>query len=372
MLTKGSIIDEALRLGFEDVGFTTAETFSAHKEYLQNHQEEYGWTEKVGLGLINGTDPKAIMPAAKSIIVLVHDYFREAFPSALESHFGRFYLDDDRVTKDGLALRIKVFRNFLRNDGIDSMVPFDLPHRPAAARAGMGTMGKNALFYSRRASRMSSWVVPLTVVVNREFEPDSPAGGIGCPDWCRNVCIAACPTRALKGNGTIDPRLCVSFMTFYGKEITPRVLREPMGLYVYGCDRCQNVCPRNIPWLSRERPVNERAQAKEKDFDLRALLHMDVTYFKNRIWPHMFYMSANNIWKWKMNVARAMGNSRDDSYLPDLICAWADNDDARTRGMIAWAIGRIGGSRAKEALERFLTNSEGIVREEVETALARL
>ena len=145
MLTKSSIIEEAMKLGFEDVGFTTAETFVAHREYLQDHAEEYDWTERTGLGLISGTDPKTVMPAAKSIIVLLEGYFREAFPVALESHFGRCYLDDDRVTKDGLTLRIKAFRNFLRSDGIDSKVPFNLPHRSAAVRAGMGTMGQECL-----------------------------------------------------------------------------------------------------------------------------------------------------------------------------------------------------------------------------------
>src|SRR5512136_808425 len=121
------------------------------------------------LGLMTGTDPKAVMPSAQSIIVLMEVYFREAFPPALEGHFGRCYLDDDRVTKDGLALRIKAFRSFLRENGIDSKVPFNLPHRSAAARAGMGTMGKNALLYSARAALMSSWVLPLTVAVDREF-----------------------------------------------------------------------------------------------------------------------------------------------------------------------------------------------------------
>ena len=111
---RSDIVEEALKLGFEDVGFTTAEPFDAQLEYLRNHQEEYGWTEKVGLGLMAGTDPKAVMPAAKSIIVLMESYFREAFPSVLEGHFGRCYLDDDRVTKDALALRIKAFRSFLR------------------------------------------------------------------------------------------------------------------------------------------------------------------------------------------------------------------------------------------------------------------
>jgi epoxyqueuosine reductase len=158
-------------------------------------------------------------------------------------------------------------------------------------------------------------------------------------------------------------------MTYFGREITPRELREPMGLYVYGCDRCQNVCPRNLPWLSGERPVNRRVEAKAADFDLRALLHMDAPYFQNRVWPHMFYMSSSNLWKWKMNVARAMGNSRDGSYVPDLVRAYGENGDERVRGMIAWALGRLGGAGARDALERFRDGSEGVVREEIEAAL---
>ena len=55
--------------------------------------------------------------------------------------------------------------------------------------------------------------------------------------------------------------------------------------------------------------------------------------------------------------------------VPELIRAWNENDDARTRGMIAWAIGRIGGKRARDALERFLAGSDGAVREEIEAAL---
>jgi len=80
-------------------------------------------------------------------------------------------------------------------------------------------------------------------------------------------------------------------------------------------------------------------------------------------------MSPNNLWKWKMNVARAMGNSLDDSYVPDLIRAYEENDDDRLRGMVAWALGRIGGRMAKEALERIPAGSNGVVREEIDLAL---
>ena len=72
-----------------------------------------------------------------------------------------------------------------------------------------------------------------------------------------------------------------------------------------------------------------------------------------------------------MNVARVMGNSLDDRYVDDLIRAYNENNDERVRGMIAWALGRIGGKKAKDALDSFLNLSEGIgiVREEVVAAL---
>ena len=368
-MTKQDIIDAAHKNGFEDIGFTTSEPFIKHREFLAAHQEYYGWAEAIGLELMNATDPKSILPEAKTIIVLLDVYFKESFPHVMESHFGRCYLDDDRVTKDGLTQRIKAFRNFLRTNGIDSKVPFNLPHRLAAARAGMGTFGKNCLFYSARVARQSSWTLPIAVVVDHEFEPDEPTIRIGCPDWCRNACIAACPTRALKGNGRIDPQKCISFLSYFGNGITPHEIREAMGMYVYGCDRCQNVCPRNAAWLAKELPMNQKVLKKADNFNLSKLLHMDKLYFEANIWPHMFYMSYNDIWRWKMNVARVMGNSLDSCYTDDLIKAFQNNEDDRVKGMIAWALGKIGDKKSRNALENFKTKANDLVLDEIIFAL---
>ena len=83
----------------------------------------------------------------------------------------------------------------------------------------------------------------------------------------------------------------------------------------------------------------------------------------------MFYMSIKDIWRWKMNVARAMGNSMDAKYIPDLIRAFEENKDERVKSMIAWALGKIGGSKAQNALKKFQAESEGIVLEEINDAL---
>ena len=371
MLTKDALIEKSRELGFVDIGFTTAEVFESQQEVLRERHELYAWA--AALDLPGGTDPKSFLEDAKSIVVLLEGYFREGFPTALERHFGRCYLDDDRVTGGGLSRRIQEFLSYLGEHEIQSATPFGLPHRLAAARAGLGTFGKNCLFYSRRAARGSSWVLPVAVVVNQEFPPDAPTSEVGCPDWCRNTCIVACPTQALKAPRKIDPRRCISYLSYYGEGITPMELREPMGLWVYGCDHCQNVCPRNQPWQAQDLPVNEKVAAKVGDFDLSRLLHMDVEHYQTRVWPHMFYMPREDPWRWKMNAARVMGNTLDERYIPDLARTLAEEDDPRVAGMAAWALGRIGGPEARAALESLAerTDMNALTREEIALALGQ-
>ena len=153
MISKADVIAKAMEQGFDDVGFTSAEPFDTHRTFLEQHQNEYGWVEASGLGLLQGTDPKSTLAGAETIVVLMEAYFKMANPTFLEAHFGRCYLDDDRVTKDGLAeagrTRAPVRRDRAgRGDGGDSSrlitadgvglgaTAFDTPSWRSAAAAG--------------------------------------------------------------------------------------------------------------------------------------------------------------------------------------------------------------------------------------------
>ena len=103
MVSKKEIIEKAYECGFGDIGFTTADPFDAQKSLLQERRPAYEWVTKSGLDLWAGTDPKTILPQAKTIIVLMEAYFNQAFPASMERYFGRCYLDDDRIFKKNLA-----------------------------------------------------------------------------------------------------------------------------------------------------------------------------------------------------------------------------------------------------------------------------
>lgn len=368
MITKEEVKQKALEIGFADAGFAQSTPFESQREFLTN--DYYGWTQSVGIDLWKGLDPYNIFPDSRSIIVLLYSYFESSIPPLLQKYYGRCYLNDDRVTRDGLFTLVKKFRDFLKSNGINSKVANYMPDKLAAMRAGVGTSGKNTLLYARSAAGGSSFVFPVVVLVDYDFSPDAPSIGNGCPSWCRNACIAACPTKALLGNGKINPQRCISYLTYYGEGVTPLELREPMGLYIYGCDRCQNVCPRNTSWLYERKDSTERFISMEEDFMPEKILLMDRECFQTKIWPYMFYMSFNDVWRWRMNAARAMGNSRDERFIPYLEKALESFDDERVRIMCIWALGRIGGSSALKILENIrLQNTNADLAEEINLAM---
>ncbi|MFY9120252.1 MAG: hypothetical protein WAO57_08020, partial [Syntrophomonadaceae bacterium] len=120
MITKQEIIDAAHQIGFADIGFTSAEPFDSHKAILEERASFYDWVYERGMDLLKGTDPKAVYPEVRSIIVLLENYHQEGFPPDMLGKFGRCYMVDDRITKDDLAQRTKQFRAFLSANGIQS------------------------------------------------------------------------------------------------------------------------------------------------------------------------------------------------------------------------------------------------------------
>ena len=370
MAIKEQLAEKALELGFVDVGFTTADPFSGYIEEVRSRPEEhYGRWITERFNLVDGARVQERHPWGKSIIVLLKNYHRRRVPPRLAGIIGRGYLVDERVTKRQEYGWLMEFFGLLKAEGIRFHFDNSLPARRAAVRSGLINFGKNCIGYSNRVARGASWLEIIPLVLDVEIEPDQPSMEIGCPKWCANACMIACPTRALYSPAKLNPLRCIAYNTYYGDTITPIEMREPMGTWIYGCDRCQEVCPRNTPWTQQDLPPNPDLESKVEDLLPQTLLNMSQEHYVEKVWPQAFYISRKYKAKWQMNAARALGNQGDLDNVPLLIQSFSDSPHEMVRGMCAWSLGQLGGARARAALEGRMLRENGLVRFEIEKAL---
>jgi epoxyqueuosine reductase len=367
---KKRIQEKAMELGFEGVGFTGVEPFDLYIQELDSRPKGmYEWVQTDTFNIRRGAAFADKYPWAKSLVVLIRNYHKRSFPSQLLGVMGRCYQVDERKEKGEEHERLTHFFTFLKEQGVRAWFDGEVPARMSAARAGIVTYGKNCFIYARDSMRGASWLESIPLILDAEIEPDEPTIALGCPSWCNNACVSACPTGALFAPKKMNPRLCIAYHSYYGEGLTPLKLREPMGTWLYGCDRCQEVCPRNQAWMTQALPENPRLMTRASDFDPITILTMDEEHYTKKVWPLAFYISRQKMSKWQMNAARALGNFGDRGHIPALIQAFTENPYDLVRAMSAWALGSLGGERARRTLESKRTLENDIVREEIDRAL---
>jgi epoxyqueuosine reductase len=205
----------------------------------------------------------------------------------------------------------------------------------------LGWLGKHANLI---APGLGSFVFLGEVLTTLALAPDAPSRK-SCGSCTR--CVVACPTEALRGDGTIDATRCISDLT-QRRDGIPGALRALVGDWVWGCDVCQEVCP----------PTRLAGVAGNLSFaagdsadafpDLQQLLDLRSNAFKRR------YRKTAMGWRGpavlRRNAAVALGNSLDRASVPALVRALAADAVAMVRGHAAWALGRIASPAALAAL----------------------
>src|SRR6202171_5452144 len=235
--------------------------------------------------------------------------------------------------------------------------------RAAAARAGIGWIGKNT---NLLIPVIGSNVLLAEIVTSAALETDAPLKKTcGACD----ACLRVCPTGALVAPGVLDNRRCISFWTIEHRGVIPLDIRPMIGDWIFGCDLCQEICPVNArpaapdpTALAAFGPVAIEARPR-----LDELLTLDEAAFRRR-----FRESA--LWRARRagllrNVCIALGNIADRGSVPVLAGA-LDDPEPLVRGHAAWALGRLGGTAARARLERALSReADAWVRDECGQAL---
>lgn len=111
--------------------------------------------------------------------------------------------------------------------------------RALACRAGLGWIGRNGCLV---VPGLGSYVLLCEIIWDLPLAADAPIDS-QC-ESC-DACVRACPTGAIVGDGLVDARRCISFLTIENRGAIPAGLRGRMDACVFGCDRCQEACPHN-------------------------------------------------------------------------------------------------------------------------------
>lgn len=360
--------------GFDLVGIAPAEPLrdaeAATLGWLRDGMAAgMGWITEERVRL--SCDPVRLLPGARSIITLAQQYPGQVDAGSTEDgvprgRIARYALGEDyhdfllpRMRRLVDAIASAVGRRPAARLFVDSS---PLSERAVAVRSGLGWFGKNGCLLTRHGS----WLLLAEIVTDLELRPDEPLRGDcgGC-----QICMDRCPTGAIVAPYMVDARRCISYLTIEHRGAIPIDLRPLMGDRIFGCDVCQEVCPHNrVP-----REVEEPAFAPGNGVGIRPallpLMSLDGPGFKA-----LFRDSPVSRAKRRgllRNVAVALGNSSDAVAMPALMAALEDPEPL-VRSHSSWALGRIGGTPARAALERALAiELEDEVRVEMRSALGK-
>jgi len=237
---------KALELGFSACGFSAAQPLNeVEPSYLD-------WVSAGKAGEMNyltknidvRLNPGKLVDEAKTVISLAAAYY---YP--LPEHkpgnprISRYALGEDyhgtlkamgRELLNWIGQEIGTVRGRVFTD---SAPVFE---REWARRSGIGWIGKNGCLI---IPGEGSWFFLAEIIIDRQIHSEpSPV-----TDRCGNCtrCLDACPTGALEGNGRMDPRKCISYLTIEHKSEIQGEFKNKWADWVFGCDICQDVCPWN-------------------------------------------------------------------------------------------------------------------------------
>ena len=245
-LSSATIKDQARALGFNKVGVVAATALTEEGAKLREWLARgfHGQMAYMARNPEQRSDPRLLMPSAKSVVCVALNYFRpdQHVDDPDTGKISRYAWGDDY--HDVLRDKLKALLEWIqaRAPEVEGKVCVDtspMMDKAWAARAGLGWIGKHTNLITKE---FGSWVFLGELLLSIELDYDSLVE----PDHCGKcvACLDACPTGAIIAPYQLDATRCISYGTIELRDAElPEPIRSNLENWVFGCDICQDVCP---------------------------------------------------------------------------------------------------------------------------------
>lgn len=270
---KELIIDFAKKLNIEFCGIAPVERYCDLEVRIKARRARYGLSDFEEKNIEKRVNPHASYPWAKSIVVCLFPYYTGEDENANISRYARIpdYHTVARKKLEEICAFIKKETNAACECFADTGVLHD---RYLAYLAGLGFWGMNTCLINEK---YGTYFFIGYIITDLDLPADKPLDKT-CALCGR--CVSACPGKALDGEFQMNVNNCVSYITQL-KDMSQHQ-REIISSQqmVYGCDRCQEICPHNEN--PAKTPIEEFYEKRLTNLSKEELMSLSNREFKMR------------------------------------------------------------------------------------------
>ena len=350
------VVNRALALGFDAVGFTAPETGTAGHDLAEflarGYQGDMGWLERTQE---RRSSPTGLWPEARSIVAVGMNYGPRVDPLEAVGNSDQGAISVYARGRDYHKVMKKSLRALARwiSETLDCEVKLfvdtaPVMEKPVAQQAGLGWQGKHTNLVS---TEFGSWLFLGEIFTTLDLKPDV-AGQDHCGSCQR--CLDACPTSAFTAPYRLDARRCISYLTIEHKGHIALEFREPMGNRIYGCDDCLAVCP----WNKFAHPTVHSEYLEDicGGKTLKDLATLDDKGFRSMFSGSPIKRLGRD--RFVRNVLIAIGNSG-NSLMLDVATRLISDPSPLVRAMAVWAVSKLAAPAEFASYSEHYRTSEG-------------
>lgn len=245
---KTNIKKWGYELGFVAIGFTSAELIEGLESQLQARFTQGLSTPFESKEGKSRLDPKAVWTSCQTVVALAYPLPYSSVAKEGEGVIARSAVGEDyhHVVNQKIDCLVEMMTIDEWSGTTRRQVDTGpLVERAFALRAGIGWIGRNQQLI---VPGYGSFVALALLLLDQDIPPDLPSMSNQC-GTCQK-CVQACPAQIL-GKDLFAAKHCVSYLT-QSKEVLTSEECERLGLRLFGCDTCQEVCPHNQKRMEEE------------------------------------------------------------------------------------------------------------------------